>query len=183
MQDIDDCPSEVDSQKDVIQTIALKYLTFLSCLISSHPPPKPFHPAVMWDGHHWNFVRCLAQASMWEDMKHYMDTMGETYLREVMETIIEKASPRLYAQYWHGKEKTTDVHRSKKKKRKETKENEGQRGGAVFRRKPRLVDKIAEGTAMFLSGPSPSFIKLGGLVAKQAVKGLKDNVHHYRTKR
>ena len=53
-----------------------------------------------------------------------------------------------------------------------------QRGDAVFRHKPRLVDKIAEGTAMFLSGPSPSFIKLGGLLAKQAFKGLKDNVHH-----
>ena len=45
MQDIDDCPSEADSQKDVIQTIAVKH--FLSCLISSHPPTKPFDPAVM----------------------------------------------------------------------------------------------------------------------------------------
>lgn len=80
---------------------------FTHCLISSHLPTKPFDLAVMWDGYHWNFVRCLAQASMWEDMKRYMDTMGETHLRVVMETIIQKASPRLYAQYMHGKQKTT----------------------------------------------------------------------------
>ena len=33
----------------------------------------------------------------------------------------------------------------------------GQKGDARFRRKPRLVDKIAKGVAMGLSGPSPSF--------------------------
>ena len=32
-----------------------------------------------------------------------------------------------------------------------------QRGGALFRRKPRLVDKIAEGMSMVLSRPSPTF--------------------------
>ena len=32
-----------------------------------------------------------------------------------------------------------------------------QKGGARFKRKPRLVDKITEGVAMGLSGPSPSF--------------------------
>ena len=31
-----------------------------------------------------------------------------------------------------------------------------QKGGARFRRKPRLVDNITEGVAMGLSGPSPS---------------------------
>lgn len=31
-----------------------------------------------------------------------------------------------------------------------------QRGGARFRQKPRLIDKIAEGVAMDLSGPAPS---------------------------
>ena len=31
-----------------------------------------------------------------------------------------------------------------------------QKGGGRFRRKPRVVDKIAEGVAMGLSGPSPS---------------------------
>ena len=56
-----------------------------------------------------------------------------------------------------------------------------QKGGARFRRKPRLVDKIAEGiAAMGLSGPSPSFAKLGAFLAKQALKGIKDNVQHYK---
>ena len=54
-----------------------------------------------------------------------------------------------------------------------------QKGGARFRRKPRLVDKIAEGVAIGLSGPSPSFAKLGAFLAKQALKGIKDNVQHY----
>jgi len=58
-----------------------------------------------------------------------------------------------------------------------------QKGGARFIRKPRLVDKIAEGMAMGLSGPSPNFIKLGGLLAKQVFKGIKDNVQHYRKRK
>ena len=58
-----------------------------------------------------------------------------------------------------------------------------QRGGARFRRKPRLVDKIAEGVAMGLSGPSPSFLKLGAFLGKQAAKGIKDNVQLYRRRR
>ena len=63
--------------------------------------------------------------------------------------------------------------RISKKKRK-------QRGGAMFRRKPRLVDKIAEGASMFLSGPSPTFASLGAKLAGQAFKGIKDNVKYYR---
>lgn len=55
-----------------------------------------------------------------------------------------------------------------------------QKGGARFRRKPRLVDKIAEGVVMGLSGPSPSFLKLGAFLGKQALKGIKDNIQHYR---
>ena len=58
-----------------------------------------------------------------------------------------------------------------------------QKGGARFRQKPRLVDKIAEGVAMGLSGPSPSFAKLGAFSAKQALKGIKDNVQHYRRRK
>ena len=50
-----------------------------------------------------------------------------------------------------------------------------QKGGARFRRKPLLVDKIAEGVAMGFSGPSPTFAKLGAFLAKQALKGIKDN--------
>lgn len=51
---------------------------------------------------------------------------------------------------------------------------------ARFRRKPRLVDKIAEGILMGLSGPAPSFAKMGAFLAKQAFKGIKDNVRHYQ---
>ena len=36
-----------------------------------------------------------------------------------------------------------------------------QLGGALYRRRPSLTDKIAEGVAMGLSGPTPSFLKLG----------------------
>ena len=57
------------------------------------------------------------------------------------------------------------------------------KGGARFRRKPRLVDKIAEGVAMGLSGPSPSFAKLGAFLAKQAQKGIKDNVQHHKRRK
>ena len=42
------------------------------------------------------------------------------------------------------------------------------------------MDKIAEGVAVGLSGPSPSFAKMGAFLAKQAFKGIKDNVHHYQ---
>ena len=55
-----------------------------------------------------------------------------------------------------------------------------QQGGAAFHRKPLLVDKIAEGMSMFLSGPSPSFAGLGLKLASEAAKGIKDNVNHYR---
>ena len=43
-----------------------------------------------------------------------------------------------------------------------------QRGGALFRRKPRLVDKIAEGASMVLSGPAPTFASLGAKLVGQA---------------
>ena len=55
-----------------------------------------------------------------------------------------------------------------------------QRGGALVRRRPTLTDKIAEGVAMGLSGPSPSFLKLGAFLGKQAIKGVRDNVRHAR---
>ena len=56
----------------------------------------------------------------------------------------------------------------------------GQKRGERFRRKPRLVDKIARGVAMGLSGPSPNFGKMGAFLAKHAFKGIKDNVQHYQ---
>ena len=71
---------------------------------------------------------------------------------------------------------------ARKRKRRVIK-RKGQIGGARFRRKPRLEDKIAEGVAMGLSGPSPSFIKLGAFLGKQALKGIKDNVQHYRRRK
>ena len=59
-----------------------------------------------------------------------------------------------------------------------------QGGGALFRRKkPRTVDKIAEGMSMFLSGPAPSFAGIGVKLASEAAKGIKDNVQHYRRRR
>ena len=58
-----------------------------------------------------------------------------------------------------------------------------QKGGARFRQKPCLVDKIAEGVAMGLSGPSPSFAKLCAFLGKQALKGIKDNVQHYKRRK
>ena len=51
-----------------------------------------------------------------------------------------------------------------------------QRGGALIRRKPRLVDKIAHGMSMFLSGPAPGFGLALGKLGGQALKGITDNV-------
>ena len=53
-----------------------------------------------WDGYHWLVARQLAQDQDWVSLKHYMDSMSETYLRETMEGLIESESPRLYREYW-----------------------------------------------------------------------------------
>ena len=42
------------------------------------------------------------------------------------------------------------------------------------------MDKIAEGAAIGLSGPSPSFPKMSAFLANQAFKAIKDNVRHYQ---
>ena len=68
------------------------------------------------------------------------------------------------------------VQRRRRRKRK-------QRGGALIRRKPRLVDKIAHGMSMFLSGPAPGFGLALGKLGGQALKGITDNVQHYRRQR
>ena len=65
------------------------------------------------------------------------------------------------------------VQRRRRRKRK-------QRGGALIRRKPRLVDKLAHGMSMFLSGPAPGFELALGKLGGQALKGITDNVQHYR---
>ena len=46
-----------------------------------------------------------------------------------------------------------------------------------------MVDKIAEGMSMFLSGPVTSFAGVGLELACQAAKGIKDNMQHYRRQR
>ena len=58
-----------------------------------------------------------------------------------------------------------------------------QRGGALYRCKPRVVDKIAEGASMFLLGPAPTFTTLLGKLASQGLKGITDNVKHYKRRR
>ena len=71
--------------------------------------------------------------------------------------------------------KVSGTRRMARKKR-ETKKSKRQRGGALARHKPFLVDKIAEGDSMFLSGSSPTFLTL----SSQAFKGVNDNVNHSR---
>ena len=53
-----------------------------------------------WDGYHWLVARQLAQYQEWVALKQYMDTLGETHLREAMEELIQLESPRLYREYW-----------------------------------------------------------------------------------
>ena len=63
------------------------------------------------------------------------------------------------------------------------KKRKRQKRGALARCRPRLVDKIAEGASMFLSGPAPSFAGVGIKLESQAFKGIKDNVDHYRRRK
>ena len=72
--------------------------------------------------------------------------------------------------------------RRKTKRRQSRKRRRKQKAGALFRRKPRTIDKIAEIASIFLSGPKPTFGSLGLLLGKQAFKGIKDNVNHYRSR-
>ena len=53
-----------------------------------------------WDGYHWLVARQLAQDQDWVSLKHYMDSISETHLRETMERLIQFESPRLYREYW-----------------------------------------------------------------------------------
>ena len=55
---------------------------------------------VAWDGYHWTLARQMAQDGNWESLKASMDTMGETYLRQSMEHLVQSASRRLYHDYW-----------------------------------------------------------------------------------
>ena len=50
---------------------------------------------------------------------------------------------------------------------------QSQKGGVRFKRKPHVVDKIAESVAMGLSGPSPSFAKMGVFFSQASFQGYK----------
>ena len=65
-------------------------------------------------------------------------------------------------------------------RRRHRKRKRRQGGGALIRCKPRLVDKIAHGMSMFLSGPAPGVGLALGKLGGQALKGITDNVQHYR---
>ena len=66
------------------------------------------------------------------------------------------------------------------RRKRTTQRKRRQRGGALMRRKPRLVDKIAHGLSMVLSGPAPGFGLALGKLGGQALKGITDNVQYYR---
>lgn len=73
---------------------------------------------------------------------------------------------------------------SEKKKKKHTvktfRRQRRQQGGALARRKVRTIDKMAEGMSMFLSGPAPSFAKLGVKLGTTGAKALKSVIDQYR---
>ena len=73
-------------------------------------------PAVLWDGYHWHFVRCLVQAKMWEDLKNHIKGIGETHLRDQILILVQFNSPRLY-QSLYGANTKTSSHKTKKSKR------------------------------------------------------------------
>ena len=76
-----------------------------------------------------------------------------------------------------------NMYKRRRHTRKKRQKGRKQSGGAMYRPKRRLVDKIAEGASMFLAGPAPSFATLEMKLAGQAAKGIGDNVTHYRNRR
>ena len=75
---------------------------------------------------------------------------------------------------------------SRRKRKKRT----SQKGGAsvrtvnrILNRGPSATDKAAYVVSMLLSGPAPGFGTLGRLLGKQVLKGVMDNVNHYRGRR
>ena len=57
-------------------------------------------PAELWDGYHWQFVRCLVQAKLWWDLKNHIKRIGETHLKDQILILIQLNSPRLYQSLW-----------------------------------------------------------------------------------
>lgn len=51
--------------------------------------------------------------------------------------------------------------------------------GALYRRKPTITDKIAEGAAMFVN-PTASWSGAFKLLGSQELKGITDNIKYYR---
>ena len=64
----------------------------------------------------------------------------------------------------------------------EKKKKKKQRGGALYRRKSTLTDKGAERAAMFVN-PTASWASGFKLLGSQALKGITDNVRHYKKRR
>ena len=58
----------------------------------------------------------LAQQKAWEAMQHYIEFMGDTYLREHMQLIVQLASPRLYHTLWGKNDALWGEHEAKVKK-------------------------------------------------------------------
>ena len=58
------------------------------------------NPADLWDGYHWQFVRCLVQAQLWWDLRNHIKGIGETHLKDQILLLIQLNSPRLYHQLW-----------------------------------------------------------------------------------
>lgn len=79
--------------------------------------------------------------------------------------------------------KRTNKKPGRRRRRKQRTRGKKQRGGAVYRRKPTISNKIAEGASMFLSGPAPTFVTIGTKLAGQAFKGIKENYRHYKRRR
>ena len=55
-----------------------------------------FDPADLWDGYHWQIVRCLVQFQLWEDLKKHIKGIVETHLKDQILLLIKKTSARLY---------------------------------------------------------------------------------------
>ena len=53
-------------------------------------------PTDLWDGYHWQIVRCLVQAQLWEDLKNHIKGIVETHLKDQILMLIERNSLRLY---------------------------------------------------------------------------------------
>ena len=56
-------------------------------------------PTDLWDGYHWQIVRCLVQAQLWEDLKNHIKGIVETHLKDQILMLIERNSPLLYREF------------------------------------------------------------------------------------